>query len=169
MTINTQQKIKAATTAAEVRNAHVHDMESMLAARELDGFRMAEGALDPRGWNVVAEDGVIVGKVARILVQPNVNAIRYLELTLNRTATPARTLIPVGLFTELPEKQQLMLHMPANAVLATGPRLESEIITADVEARFVKAFGRGARLSEGADRYEHPMFDASALRGKPAS
>lgn len=130
---------------------------------------MVDDLPNPVGWEVVAADGVPVGTISRILVQPNVQAIRYFEISLTKPVSAGRTLLPVGLFRQWPDKKQLTLRLPSSAVLATGPRLESDIVTAETEARFVKAFGAGASLPDGPDRYKHPVFEATSLSARSST
>lgn len=165
MTTQTTIPHQAADKTGE-RTALAQEKPTVMSAKHISGFKMVDNLPNPVDWDVVAEDGVTVGTIPRILVQPNVQAIRYFEISLTKPVSAGRTLIPVGLFREWPDKKQLTLRMASSAVLGTGPRLESDLVTAETEARFVKAFGAGASLPDGPDRYKHPVFQAASLSAR---
>ena len=68
---------------------------------DLDGYEVADGFPDPRGWKVKSRDGRDVGEVEGLIVDPRAMAVRYLEVALDEHAAGGRREhrihVPVGL------------------------------------------------------------------------
>ncbi|HTK49080.1 MAG TPA: PRC-barrel domain-containing protein [Gemmatimonadaceae bacterium] len=79
---------------------------------DLDGFRLADGTPDLRGWDVTADDGQKLGEVVGLIVDTGARQVRYLEVKLDdevaskfarandtldpRTEPLQHVLVPVG-------------------------------------------------------------------------
>jgi hypothetical protein len=79
---------------------------------DLDGFRLADGTPDLRGWDVTADDGQKLGEVVGLVVDTAARQVRYLEIELDddvaskfarandtldpRTEPLQHVLVPVG-------------------------------------------------------------------------
>jgi hypothetical protein len=79
---------------------------------DLDGFRLADGTPDLRGWDVTADDGQKLGEVVGLIVDTAARQVRYLEIELDddvaskfarandtldpRTEPLQHVLVPVG-------------------------------------------------------------------------
>lgn len=50
---------------------------------DLDGFRLADGTPDLRGWDVTANDGQKLGEVVGLIVDTGAKKVRYLEVRLD--------------------------------------------------------------------------------------
>jgi hypothetical protein len=65
------------------------EKQRIVPLRELPDRRVATGDPDVRGWEVVAADGVKIGRVRDLLVDTREDRVRYLELELDPQAVPA--------------------------------------------------------------------------------
>lgn len=65
----------------------------LVPLRQLGGYRIADGAPDVRGWNVVTGEGSTVGRVADLVVDTQAETIRY--LVVDGGGEPG-ALIPIG-------------------------------------------------------------------------
>jgi len=61
---------------------------------DLKDFKVADGAPDVRGWDVVGDGGRKVGEVKELLVSPEERRVRYLCVDLDGSSS--RTLVPIG-------------------------------------------------------------------------
>jgi photosynthetic reaction center H subunit len=151
------------TSAAQTPNTAA---TRLVAMKDLHDFTLKPGIADPRGWDVIGNEGVKVGKVTRLLLETATRELRYLEVTLGGTTHGPRKLVPIAFARLVPERQQAVLSMTSPAILAIAPRIEHDRISPELEAEFVKAFNSKLTLSDGADRYKHAIFDLSAFAGK---
>lgn len=123
----------------------------LAALSELEGFRVAAGEPDPRGWSVVAGDGRRVGAVRDLVVDTGALKIRYVDCALNGRAADEeeadrRILIPLG-FTRLDEERRAVIvdtlsaaelrALPAYRELPVDPEFEDRL-----HAEFLGGFRR---------------------------
>lgn len=71
-----------------------NDTRGTVPLSELKDFKVADGAPDVRGWDVVGDGGRKVGEVKELLVSPEERRVRYLSVDLDGSS--GRTLVPVG-------------------------------------------------------------------------
>jgi photosynthetic reaction center H subunit len=157
---------KNVSTQASAAKAPIAGTSRLIAMKDLQDFTMKPGIADPRGWDVVGQEGVKVGMVTRLMLETASRELRYLEIVLGGATNGLRKLVPVALATLVPDKKQVVLSMASPALLAIAPRIEQDSISPELEAEFVKAFNGKVTLSDGADRYKHAIFDLSAFAGK---
>lgn len=135
---------------------------------ELDDLEIAEGAPDPRGWDVIGANGEKVGKVAELLVDTGAMKVRYLEVELekdvaedstrNRSVNAAdvrdrtdiddepfrHVLVPIGAAHLDDDEDQVRLdERAANIVGIPGYRPGS--LTRDYETGVLGRLGAGSR------------------------
>lgn len=67
------------------------EKQRIVPLRDLPDRRVATGDPDVRGWDVVAADGVKIGRVRDLLVDTHEDRVRYLELELDPHAVSAGT------------------------------------------------------------------------------
>lgn len=63
---------------------------------ELNDYKVVEGDPDPRGWEVVTRTGERVGRVDELIVDPDSERARYLEVRLERGAEHWHVLVPTS-------------------------------------------------------------------------
>ena len=71
-----------------------NDTRGTVPLSELKDFKVADGAPDVRGWDVVGDGGRKVGEVKELLVSREERRVRYLCVDLDGAS--GRTLVPVG-------------------------------------------------------------------------
>ena len=63
--------------------------------RDLSDYKVADGDPDPRGWNVVTRDGIHIGRVDDLIVDPESERACYLDVRLDQpAATERHVLVP---------------------------------------------------------------------------
>ena len=62
----------------------------------LGDFKVADGAPDVRGWDVVSDGGQKLGEVKELLVSPEERRVRYLSVALEGRSDENQTLVPIG-------------------------------------------------------------------------
>lgn len=68
---------------------------TLVALRELRGYRVADGVPDVRGWRVVTGDGTDAGDVADLVVDVKEETVRYIIIG-DDGAADATAMLPVG-------------------------------------------------------------------------
>ena len=59
------------------------NIQGLAPLSELDGFKVAEGDPDIRGWDVLASDGSKVGEVEDLVVDTAAMKVRYIDVELD--------------------------------------------------------------------------------------
>ena len=108
----------------------------------LDDFRVAEGAPDPRGWKVIAADGVEIGRVRDLIVDREALRVRYLDVEIDAAAPGTgerHVLLPIG-HARLHESEDRVIveGLPAAGISAL-PRYGG----ADFDREYESAVRRG--------------------------
>jgi sporulation protein YlmC with PRC-barrel domain len=102
---------------------------SAIPLARLRGWRMAEGALDPRGWDVCSGDGRRIGDVHDVLVDRSTRTVRYLDVEVENVVVTGRerhVLVPVARARRAPDLRRTVVveGLAAHAVreaLIIGP------------------------------------------------
>lgn len=104
---------------------------------ELNDYTVAAGDTDPRGWDVVANDGRRIGRVDDLVVDTNAMKARYLDVKVDGSLGPAanaerHVLVPAAAVqigdTERSEKRIRVDTTPefvARTATATAPTAEA--------------------------------------------
>jgi photosynthetic reaction center H subunit len=120
--------------------------DAIVPLRVADGFSVSAGP-DPRGWDVVATDGKVAGKIIDIWVDRSESQARYLEVELSsETGGEGTRLIPVPILRVSSEKKRVEVSAIRAAHFAIVPELkEADRVTLLEEDR-ISAFYAGGRL-----------------------
>jgi photosynthetic reaction center H subunit len=148
---------------------------------ELDDYRVASGAPDPRGWTVSAADGGEVGRVRDLIVDTGAMRVRYLDVELDAAAPGTgerHVLLPIGRARlDDADDRVLVDSLPAAGVQAL-PRYDGLAFDRQYEGAVRRGFFPDgitpemlawmAKLDGGANYYdsEDEFDDASFLRGR---
>lgn len=122
----------------------MEDGSRVIPLAQLQGFRIANGALDMRLWQVHSGDGRRIGSVDELLVDPATMTVRYLDVEVENLLVTGRerhVLIPVG-------------HARPDA------RLSGTVVVDALSARAVAGlptYDRGAVVSGADTGYERPF------------
>lgn len=145
------------------------DRASLLtAARELDGYHVSPTVADVRGWEVLANDGTVVGRVARLLVDMKSRRIRYVMVNLQgsraQSMRPARAvLVPVGTARRNDAERRIHLDLAAD-VIARAPHMPWRPITREEEDATLAALGLPLPIDlSDFQRYHGTLFDETRL------
>lgn len=115
--------------------------------RELDDYKVADGAPDVRGWDVVGAGGQKLGKVNELLVSPSQQRVRYLAVELDRSIAGSRkdrtVLVPVGVARLDDKHDRVIVDSVTADTLATLPPYTGGRLTREYETRILDAFGGG--------------------------
>jgi len=120
---------------------------------ELDGFEIADGEPDIRGWTVTTRDGLDIGTVDNLIADPELMKVRYIEVktkhALLGTKNDEHILIPIGAARLNDEEDVVTL----NEILATGihniPRFGNTPLTTENERMlWAHYYSTGERIDE---------------------
>lgn len=136
---------------------------------ELDGYRVAEGEPDPRGWDVRAADGRTIGRVDSLIADTGAMKVRYLDVALDKDALDLpddrHVLIPIGGAT-LAEKEDVVgLPSLRSSSVAQLPAYRHAEISRDDEHRLMGQFDSRYTAAPYADFYSHQHFNDQAFFG----
>ena len=137
---------------------------------ELDGFKVAKGDPDVRGWDVVASDGTEVGEVEDLLVDTISMKVRYLDVELDddRFGVDDRhVLVPIGQARLDDDNDDVLVNMDANA-FASLPPYTRGTFSREYETSLRQGFSAGQAVpapTTDTDFYEHRDFDESRFLG----
>jgi photosynthetic reaction center H subunit len=130
---------------------HEHDEEytpRVAALSKIDGFDVADGTPDPRGWTVRDASGTDIGKVHDLIVDTVAMRTRYLDVELDKKALRLEkdrdVLIPVGQARLDDDDDRVILASIAGSRLALLPEYTHGDIDRDYENSLLPNFDAGA-------------------------
>ncbi|HET7460641.1 MAG TPA: PRC-barrel domain-containing protein [Longimicrobium sp.] len=112
------------------------DLDRVVPMDDLDDFRVAGDAPDPRGWEVVAADGRRIGEVDELLVDTGAMKVRYLDVDVDDevSAEPDRhVLVPIGYARLDRDHDRVIVDQLSSADLRAIPAYRHGPITRDFE------------------------------------
>src|SRR5690606_10334499 len=132
-----------------------------LRLSELNVYDVIGTNPDVRGWNVLSEDGSIIGKVHEVLVDTRENKMRYLDVI--RSGVTDRDykhiLIPIGL-ARLSESGENVYVNVENDLLLNWPVYNGGSVTRDYEYSVFRAIGKGESNQSGRrEFYDHENYN----------
>jgi hypothetical protein len=140
----------------------------------LGDFQVAQDDPDVRGWEVVSEDGTLVGRVGELLVDTQAMKVRYLEVEVDPAlvAGERHVLVPIGYARLDPERdrvlvdglrpEELQRHPAYQDVV--DPEFESSVRGAFTHGRFMEtvdadAAAAGREREREEEEYAREAFD----------
>lgn len=133
-----------------------NDLDRVVPMDDLDDFRVAGDAPDPRGWEVVAADGRRIGEVDELLVDTGAMKVRYLDVDVDDevSAEPDRhVLVPIGYARLDRDHDRVIVDQLSSADLRAIPAYRHGPITRDFETSVRDSWrGRPAPPATDADR-----------------
>lgn len=149
------------------------DTPRVVALNALSDFKVADGFPDPRGWDVIASDGMKAGEVCDLIVDTDAMRTRYLDVKLDTDLTGEErdrdVLIPVGAARLDDADDHVMLDAMTTAQLAALPVYTQGAVTREYEdallARMPASATASARSPVDDDYYSSPHFDDSRYFG----
>jgi len=137
------------------------ELDRVVPMDDLDDFRVAGDAPDPRGWEVVAADGRRIGEVDELLVDTGAMKVRYLDVDVDDevSAEPDRhVLVPIGYARLDRDHDRVIVDQLSSTDLRAIPAYRHGPITRDFETS-VRDSWRG-RPAEPATPADHSTGDA---------
>lgn len=140
---------------------------------ELDDYEVADHDPDVRGWAVYSADGLEVGEVEELLVDPAARKVRYLAVDLKADAgspnAPRKVVVPIGAARLREEDDNVVLDSMQASEVATLPAYRDDAFDdayeTDLRARFARGTtGTPLRTGEVA-WYDHELYDDSRFYG----
>ena len=132
---------------------------------ELDGYRVADGEPDIRGWDVKTRAGQNVGEVKELIVDLDAMKARYLDVKLDRKAVglseDRHVLLPIGT-AQLDDDNDDVLIRESAADLREAPVYDPKAFTPDYERRLHEWY---ASRPSGAG-HQDGLLDDSRFWGK---
>ena len=138
---------------------------------DLDDFKIAEGAPDPRGWDVQAADGRTIGKVDSLIADVSAMKVRYLDVELDDKALgleeERHVLIPIGGATLHEKDDAVYLATLPSTRVRMLPSYQHTALTRPEEQFYRQRFDTAYTPSElEADFYAHAHFDDRRFFGR---
>ncbi len=138
------------------------DNTSRVAPLEsLGDFQVADGVPNPRGWDVIASDGMRVGKVHELIVDRAEMRTRYLDVTLDTDiageGNDRDVLLPVGVARLDANVDRVMLDNLSTAQIAALPVYMHGAITREYENSVLNHMPAAAP--------QRPRDEATEMRG----
>lgn len=148
------------------------DGSPVIPLAQLRGYRIANGALDMRLWQVHSDDGRPIGSVDELLVDAGTMEVRYLDVEVENLVVTGRerhVLIPVAHARPDAERSHTVVvdGLPARDVsrLPTYPRGEA---LPQADAKYARPFAAAGRASQPGELNfpirVQPHGQAAALR-----
>ncbi len=143
--------VSNASTASNASN----DTSRVAPLGSLGDFTVAEGSPDPRGWDVVASDGMKVGKVHELIVDTGMMRTRYLDIRLDTDIAgdgdDRDVMLPVGAASLDDQDDHVAVDMTM-AQIAALPVYSHGSITREYENAVLLAMpGRSAQANVRSD------------------
>ena len=138
-------------------------MDRVVPLNSLDGWKVADGEPDIRGWEVLSSEGTRVGKVDELLVDTSANKVRYVDVDM--TDDDRHITIPVGYARLERDDRRVMVDRLGTEQLRALPAYTHGTVTRDYEeqvARAVRADYAGA--TEEKDYYDRDDFRDDDMR-----
>lgn len=144
-----------------------HGRGELAHLSDLDGFEVAGGEPDIRGWKVKSSDDRVLGKVDDLLVDTDARMVRYLELKLNRRVKRdddrRHLLIPIGSARLDDEHDEVLLSRPRAEVIG-GPRYDHDRRGDDYERALLGGSGTATGAAPRAAPREEVTVERRPVR-----
>jgi sporulation protein YlmC with PRC-barrel domain len=152
-----------------------NENRNLFRLKELDNYKVASSDPDVRGWDVISSDGTKIGNVDELIVDPQVETTRYLDVKVDETLESAKEdhhlLIPIGAAKVHEKKDEVLLEELKSAVLLNAPPYTGNQITRDYEDQLRTAYWpeRRSVLDTGNRYYEDDLYSEEKFYGSRRS
>ncbi len=141
---------------------------TLVAGRDVRGFRLTPPMFDVRGWDAMLDNGIKLGTVDRIMLDIVSKTPRY--LAIKPTDRTGHLLVPIGFGRLEQAARQVVLNGLSPDALQKLPILTSEGVTTAFERQVFSAV-TGSQVSAVAlpHLYADPLYDPMRLFQPPAA
>lgn len=137
--------------------------------RELDDYEVADHDPDVRGWTVYASDGLEIGEVEELFVDPAAKKVRYLAVDMKAGDSDRdkhRVLLPVGAARLRKDEDTVMLDSLSASEVARLPAYQPEAFDDAYEADLQSRLGQSRTgLRSDVEWYDNELYDDSRFYG----
>lgn len=133
---------------------------------ELDDYKVASDDPDVRGWTIVDRDNREFGKINELIVDPDQEKVRYLDVVARHdraSADEEHLLIPIGVARIDDEDNRVIVRDINSEFLNSYPPHRGDEITRDYEYEVVERFNRPDGTTSAATRHEGTDFYNSEI------
>lgn len=140
------------------------EKRGLFRLKDLKDYEVAKSDPDVRGWNVFSGDDKTIGTVDELIVDPELEKVRYLDLHLNKDINRAESdrhlLIPIG-YAELDEKRKAVKITTVETVtLLKMPEYEGGAISREYEKQVRRSIKPEEEIPETeSEFYNNDLFD----------
>ncbi|MBW3572014.1 MAG: DUF2382 domain-containing protein [Gemmatimonadetes bacterium] len=146
-----------------------NDLDRVVPLNQLDGYTVADGEPDVRGWEVISSDNRRVGKVDQLLVDTGAMKVRYLDVDVDDALVAGgdrHVLIPIG-YARLEEgRSRVLVDSLAATDVAALPAYAHGPVARDTDDDFTRRFGAPAATGERASQARITRSEEELAVGK---
>ena len=134
---------------------------------ELADYEVADHDPDVRGWNVFASDGLEIGAVDELMVDPTAKKVRYLAVDLKRDELhdeDHQVLVPIGMARLRENDRDIVLDAMRTADVQALPHYRRDAFDEAFETDLRERLSADDPGS-GSDFYERDLYDDRKFYG----
>lgn len=144
-----------------------HDNRHLYRLSELDDYKVASDDPDVRGWEIVDVNKEKFGTVRELLVDPDIEKVRYLDVEPTRDLVAGgegkRMLVPIGVAKLDEDHDQVIVDKVDKVSVSSFPLYTGEVVDRDYEVAVTEVFNHPAgpapeTRARGAF-YDAPLYD----------
>lgn len=135
---------------------------------QLDGYRVADGDPDVRGWDVMTADGAKIGEVDNLLIDTVAKKVRYLDVDLDDeflADDDRHILIPIGYARLDEDDDQIFVDGLDRTRVQNIPGYDHNSLTRDYETSLHDHYGSTTVSRDADDFYAHDAYDEGRFYG----
>lgn len=120
----------------------------LAALSAINGYEVAPGNIDPRGWDLVLADQRRAGIIHDLVIEPSALKVRYLDTQLTLPGSGGRhILVPVGYARLEANQQTAFIDTMTNSDLSEVPSFPGLPLAPEIERRTIEVFS-GSPIQE---------------------
>ncbi|MEO1034189.1 MAG: photosynthetic reaction center subunit H [Pseudomonadota bacterium] len=143
---------------ADVPDKTLHDEDRIVPMRIADEFVITAGDPDPRGWQIIADDGEVAGTVADLWVDRSEPMIMFYEADLGAAAGGRHVLVPSGFVRTKAGSREIHVQSLHAHQFADVPALKSTQSITLLEEEKIYAYFAAGKLYATAERQEPALL-----------
>lgn len=145
---------------------------------ELNDYEVADDDPDIRGWDLRGTDGDVIGSIKDLIVDPNIEKVRYLDVVLDSSLASAEDserhlLIPIGMARVDEEDDFVTVNGVDRGTLTRMPIFRGGPVTLDYEHSLRESIlseksdkdNSGRAEAQEEDFYNHHLYNDTDFYG----
>lgn len=136
---------------------------------ELNDYEVADDDPDIRGWDLRGTDGDVIGSIQDLIVDPNIEKVRYLDVVLDSSLASSEEserhlLIPIGLARVDEDNDFVTVNGIDRGTLTRMPIFRGGPVTLDYEHSLRESIlsdkeKSGRAVAQDKDFYNHDLYN----------